>query len=101
MPVPLNWAIIFLVKPLPTLGLRPRRHSEQQHLFQAPHTGSVHMTQDICGKQVLPTSPKACKYKKSKADVSIPANISCSPSVVLRGVRRCKARCWTLIHCAS
>src|SRR5262249_4297918 len=47
-----------------------------------PPRGSVHMTQDTCGKQVLPTSPKACKYKKSKADVSIPANRSCSPSVV-------------------
>src|SRR6266851_5746039 len=38
MPVSLHWTIIFLVKPLPASVLRPRRHSEQQHLFQAPHT---------------------------------------------------------------
>jgi hypothetical protein len=25
-----------------------------------PQHGSVHMTQDTCGKQVLPTSPSAC-----------------------------------------
>jgi hypothetical protein len=38
MPVSLRLTIIFLVNPLPDLVLRPRRHSEQQHLFQAPHT---------------------------------------------------------------
>src|SRR5713101_3356670 len=31
----MTWTI---VKPLPASVLRPRRHSEQQHLFQAPHT---------------------------------------------------------------
>jgi hypothetical protein len=63
--------------------------------------GSVHMTQDIYGKQFLPTVPTTCKYKKSKADISRPANRSCSPSILRRGVRRCKARCWTLLHCVS
>ena len=38
MPVPLHLTLIFLVNPLPDLGWRPRRHSEQQHLLQAPHT---------------------------------------------------------------
>jgi hypothetical protein len=37
MPVSIHLTIIFLVKPLPTLVLWPRRHSKQQHLFQAPH----------------------------------------------------------------
>src|SRR5262245_24364758 len=63
--------------------------------------GSVHMTQDTCGKQILPTSPSACTYKASKADVPNAANVSCSPIAILRCVRRCKARCWTLIHCVS
>ena len=36
MPVPRRLTIIFLAKLLPDLGLRPRRHSEQQHLLQAP-----------------------------------------------------------------
>jgi len=36
MLVPLRLTIIFLAKPLLDLWLRPRRHSEQQHLFQAP-----------------------------------------------------------------
>ena len=37
MPVSIHLPIIFLVKSLPTLVLWPRRHSKQQHLFQAPH----------------------------------------------------------------
>ena len=64
-------------------------------------TGSVHMTQDTCGKQILPTSPSACTDKASKADVPNAANVSCSPIAILRCVRRCQARCWTLIHCVS
>jgi hypothetical protein len=30
------------------------------HIFFFALCGSVHMTQDTCGKQVLPTSPSAC-----------------------------------------
>ena len=37
MPISLHLVIIFLVKPLPALVLRPRRQSELQHLLQAPH----------------------------------------------------------------
>jgi hypothetical protein len=36
MPVPRCVMIIFLATPLLDLGLRPRRHSEQQHFFQRP-----------------------------------------------------------------
>jgi hypothetical protein len=39
--------------------------------------GSVHMTQDICGKKVLPTSPSVWTYKATKAEVPNPANVSC------------------------
>src|SRR5262245_32939730 len=38
MPVSLRLTILFLVKPLPALGVWPRRHAEQQHLLQAPYT---------------------------------------------------------------
>src|SRR4029453_4201204 len=71
------------------------------HSEPRAHFGSVHMTQDICGKKVLPTSPSAWTYKATKAEVPNPANVSCSPLDIIRCVRRCKARCWTLIQCAS
>ncbi len=35
---------------------RPRQAGDEP----LAHRGSVHMTQDTCGKQFLPTSPSAC-----------------------------------------
>jgi hypothetical protein len=35
-------------------------------------SGSVHMTQDTCGQQLLPPSPSACIEKATKADAPPP-----------------------------
>ena len=55
-----------------------------------------HMREEISSHH-----PAACKHKKSNADISKPAKRSCSALEVCCGVRRRKARCWTLIHWAS
>ena len=46
---------------------RQEQHVQDEHLYEELKRlrkenarGSVHMTQDTCGKQVLPTSPSAC-----------------------------------------
>src|SRR5262249_18992961 len=82
----------------PTLATAP----EAPWLFIVDQLNApAHMTQDTCRKQVLPTSPRAWTYKEPKADVPSPANVSCSPMDNISCVRRCQARCWTLIHCVS
>ena len=44
-----------------------------------------HMTQDIYGKQVLPTSPSARTYKKTKAEVPNPCGPQLLPLRVMSG----------------
>jgi len=50
-------------------------HYERYH---HPHPrvqqrGSVHMTQDTCGKQVLPASPNSSRHEKSSTKPRIPS----------------------------